>query len=371
MEMEAVNGSIADVHDEYFARQIKLPWLGEEGQKRLICSKVAVIGAGALGCPAATYLAGAGVGEIRIIDGDRVERSNLHRQPAYTLEQASRGVYKAQALAAFLKERAPSLKVTAVPEFIAKGNHRQPLEGADLVLDCCDNFSSRFLIHDACRLMNIDLMQASVQDSAATLQGFRFSRQRSPCLRCLYTQQPSDGCTGSCALNGILGASAGVAASLMAQQALRHISGSRLLEHGRQTLFDLNNLSLMHLEFPGANNAEAGEECACVNILNTSEGDAAVNPEQLIRGGGRIIDLREPEEFRPGDDQLTPGRESISVSRMQDELPRMNPEQQILLICEHGVRSAGMLREMKKQGFTRVEHIPGGYAALRRNSATA
>ena len=229
--------------DDYFARQVRLPEIGAEGQRRLADSRVLLIGAGGTGCPAAIYLASAGVGTLTIVDGDRVALANLHRQTAYTVQDV--GQPKASTLAARLVNRAPAA------EFIALDRHLEPDDTAliaenDLVVECTDTFSSQFLVHDLCYAGSRDLVTGSIRRFAVTLALYEFSIHRTGCMRCVWPEAPPDGVTGSSAEDGILGATAGILGTWMAQEAILHLAAADRDQsiHARQLLLDTRAWSL-------------------------------------------------------------------------------------------------------------------------------
>ena len=237
----------------YFSRQMRLPGVGYAGQQRLATARVLVIGAGALGSPALTYLARAGVGHLTICDGDRVAYHNLHRQTLYA--RADVGRSKAEAARSALTAEFPGLDLVAVDRYLTD---RLPDDNRpDIVLDCTDRFSSRFAVHDAARAAGVDLVSAAVGGGTGQLQVFRFSQAASPCLRCLYPDPPDDGCTGSCAEDGILGAAAGAIGSWQALLALHILLGLR--EPASATTFTVE-LATMELTAMGW---DAREGCSC------------------------------------------------------------------------------------------------------------
>ena len=143
-----------------YLRQMRLPQLGETGQRRLAAARVAVIGAGGLGAPALTYLAAAGIGEITLFDPDTVDATNLHRQVLFT--EADLGRSKAVAAAEHLHAQSPQVSVRAVVETLTPANAHEELAGHDLVLDGTDNFPTRYLASDACEILDLPLVWGSI-----------------------------------------------------------------------------------------------------------------------------------------------------------------------------------------------------------------
>lgn len=207
-----------------YSRQILLPSFDVEGQENVAASRVMIVGAGGLGCPAALYLAGAGVGEIVLVDPDTVEASNLHRQVAY--RESDIGQPKAQALAAQLMALNSGIRVAAWPRAADANWLGEHLPGMTLVLDCTDNFASRDQINRACHRAGIPLISAAAIRLEGQLAAFDFRRPDSPCYACVY----GDGAAPDtlCSESGILGPVVGTLGTLQAHLALRLLTGAEV-----------------------------------------------------------------------------------------------------------------------------------------------
>jgi molybdopterin/thiamine biosynthesis adenylyltransferase len=236
--MGLVSGS-SHQHDEYFVRQRALNEIGPSGQRLLSSARVLSVGAGGLGCPVATYLASAGVGTLTICDGDHVDLTNIHRQVGYNLTDI--GKPKASTLAKRLSGRAPGVEVRGIDRPFVRNDGL--LADHDLVIECTDTFSAGFLVHDACYEAGVDLVVGSVHRFSAMIVRFDFATRRTGCLRCLWPTTPEDGSTGDSEQDGILGATAGVVGTWMAQEAVLHLVGSATARHGEQLLLDMLNRS--------------------------------------------------------------------------------------------------------------------------------
>ncbi|MFP2896725.1 molybdopterin-synthase adenylyltransferase MoeB [Corallococcus sp. 4LFB] len=219
---------------ERYRRHLILPEVGEEGQARLLNSKVLLLGAGGLGSPAALYLAAAGVGTLGVVDADVVDLSNLQRQVLHTLER--RGQPKVQSAKAAIEALNPDVKVVPFQERLTAANVEHILADFDLVLDGGDNFPTRYLLNDACVLMGKPNIHGSV---------FRFEGQvttflpgQGPCYRCLYPAPPPPELAPSCAEAGVLGVLPGVIGMLQATEALKLLLGVGESLAGRLLTFD-------------------------------------------------------------------------------------------------------------------------------------
>ncbi|RYZ34969.1 MAG: molybdopterin-synthase adenylyltransferase MoeB [Myxococcaceae bacterium] len=219
---------------ERYRRHLTLPEVGEEGQARLLKSKVLLLGAGGLGSPAALYLAAAGVGTLGIVDADVVDLSNLQRQVLHTLER--RGQPKVQSAKTAIEALNPDVKVVPFEERLTTANVERILADFDLVLDGGDNFPTRYLLNDACVLAGKPNIHGSV---------FRFEGQvttflpgQGPCYRCLYPVPPPPELAPSCAEAGVLGVLPGLIGMLQATEALKLLLGVGESLSGRLLTFD-------------------------------------------------------------------------------------------------------------------------------------
>lgn len=211
-----------DAADRY-ARQLILPQVGVAGQARLAASKVAIIGAGGLGAPAMLYLAGAGVGHLTLIDDDRVERSNLHRQVVHADSRI--GMAKVESARAQLLDLNPSISVTARAERLQAANVESLIEGHDVVLDGADNFSVRYLLAAATLRLKIPLVYGAVERFSGQVSVFDPRRDDSPCYRCLFPQPPAAGDAPNCSEAGVLGVLPGMIGLLQATEVLKLLLG--------------------------------------------------------------------------------------------------------------------------------------------------
>lgn len=213
---------------ERYKRQISMPQIGTEGQKLLEKSTVAVVGAGGLGAPVLTYLAAAGVGNIRIIDKDTVEESNLNRQFLYGPEDIGRK--KAEAAKEKLEKQNPQIKVTAVSEEFTEENGRELFKDADVIIDCVDSIKTRMAVNKICLLNQIPLVEGGIYG----FYGFVTTVFKdSPCLSCMgYTKEMEQKEIPS------LGAAAGVIGSIQAVEGLKILLGKGEPFYGRILQYD-------------------------------------------------------------------------------------------------------------------------------------
>jgi len=203
------------------ARHLALPQVGAVGQRKIGAGTALLIGMGGIGCPAATYLASSGIGRLLVCDFDTVDETNLGRQVLYGPGHI--GQLKAEVAAARLRKVNPDVEVTAIAERLNAAALDEAVRDADVVLDGCDNFATRFQVNDACVTVGRRLIAGSAIRFEGQLAVFGPDYSQSPCYRCLYVE--ADESLGNCAGNGVLAPVPGVIGTLMAVEALKFLAG--------------------------------------------------------------------------------------------------------------------------------------------------
>lgn len=228
-EMRQGNTQPADevkglTHEEYhrYGRQMIVPEVGFDGQLRLKQARVLVVGAGGLGCPALMYLAGAGVGEIGIVDGDTVDVSNLHRQVMHTSDLV--GEYKVESARQFIERLNPNVIVKTYPVRLSPANAFSIFQNYDLVLDCTDSPFSRYLISDVAVLSKLTVVSGSGLKTEGQLSILNFNNT-GPCYRCFYPSPPPPNSVTSCKDGGVLGPVIGMMGVMMALETIKVLTG--------------------------------------------------------------------------------------------------------------------------------------------------
>jgi molybdopterin/thiamine biosynthesis adenylyltransferase len=209
-----------------YIRQI--PLIGEEGQDRLARAEVCIFGAGGLGSPAALYLAAAGVGTIHLVDGDRVEESNLNRQILHN--SASIGLSKVSSAKNQILALNPGIRVRSSQDWIGDGNAAALIDKADIVIDALDNFEARYVLNREARRMAVPLVHGAVSGFAG--QATTVLPRSGPCLRCIVPHPPPE------EVHPVLGAVAGVIGSIQALEAIKYLTGLGELLSGKMLLWD-------------------------------------------------------------------------------------------------------------------------------------
>ena len=362
-----------------YSRQMALKEVGPEGQARLRRSRVLVVGAGGLGVPVLLYLAGAGIGEIGIVDGDRLEPSNLHRQTLYALADCGR--LKAELAAERLRPLNPDVHIRVHPVRLDAANGATLVGSCDLVIDCTDNFSTKFLLNDLAVRLGKPAILSSVYQFEGQLQVVRADRGGA-CLRCIWPEATRDGLVGNCAEAGVLGPVPGLFGSLQALEALKLLLdlpgqlGDELL------VVDLTSHSVSRVRAPRAAACRGGE---CVQIArNGVDGrSVAETPARTaielrfddlgaaVEQGFTLIDVREPHEVRQMALPARPVREiplHTLLEQLLGEAPTgeraLDPGGKYLLVCASGKRSLAAAEELRARGYEFAYSLPGGLARL-------
>jgi adenylyltransferase/sulfurtransferase len=233
-----------DEQIERYSRHIILPEVGGVGQRKMLDARVLMIGAGGLGSPAAYYLAAAGIGHLGIVDFDTVDLSNLQRQIIHSTERI--GMLKTESAKKTIAALNPDVNVTTYNERINSQNIRELFEGYDYIVDGSDNFATRFLINDACVLMN----KVNIHGSIFRFEGQAtvFDPKNGPCYRCLYPEPPPPGLVPNCQEGGVLGVLAGIIGNIQAVETLKLILGIGESLAGKLLIYDALNTEFRKLK---------------------------------------------------------------------------------------------------------------------------
>jgi sulfur-carrier protein adenylyltransferase/sulfurtransferase len=330
-----------------YHRQIILKELGEAGQVKLHQGKVLVIGAGGLGCPVLQYLAAAGVGIIGIADHDTISLSNLHRQVLYTT--ADIGAQKVSRAAQKLHEMNPTIEIIQHPERLTNTNALDILRGYDVVVDATDNFPTRYLINDACVLLNKPLVTGAVSRFEGQLAVFDCHMERAGRAvnyRDLFPVQPKEGEIASCEEGGVLGVLPGIIGSMQAGEVIKLLTGI-----GQPLVNRLQTFSLLTNEWfswevplnPEADMLLPKNEAEFIRTSyepNCSTGgyieiDAEYFDELRSGSGVTIVDVRESDEL-PLIDEFE--HLQMPLSKLMGGVPKIGSDI-IITVCQSGVRS--------------------------------
>ncbi len=236
-----------------YSRQIILEEIGEEGQKKLLMSSVLIIGAGGLGSPAAMYLASAGVGTIGIADADEVDLSNLQRQIIHSMKDI--GKVKVQSAKESIEAVNPDVTVRTYQCFVGEDNISELIRDYDFVLDCTDNFASKFLINDACVQLKKPFSHAGVMGFCGQLM--TYVPDAGPCYRCIFKEPPPEGAVLTGRQAGVVGAVPGVIGSMQAMEAVKYLLGKGSLLTGCLLTYDALKMEFRKVSLP-----DGSDDCA-------------------------------------------------------------------------------------------------------------
>jgi molybdopterin/thiamine biosynthesis adenylyltransferase len=232
-----------------YARHLILDEVGEEGQERLLRSRVLVVGAGGLGSPLLLYLAAAGVGTLGIIDHDRVDLTNLQRQIVHATERI--GMAKVESAKSAVAAVNPEIRVEALAEQLTAANAERVIAGCDLVADGSDNFATRYLLTDVCFRLRKPLVAGSLAPFDGQLSTFKpYLGAGHPCYRCLFREPPPPDLVPRCETAGILGAVAGVIGTLQAVEVLKELLGLGESLSGTLLMYDALRAGFHRVKIP-------------------------------------------------------------------------------------------------------------------------
>ena len=243
-----VTGALDADAAERYARQLRLPQVGEAGQAKLAAAKVVLLGAGGLGAPASLYLAAAGVGQLTLIDDDRVERSNLHRQVIHA--DARVGMAKTESARIALNALNPRVRIDVRNERLSADNVERLLEGHDVLIDGADNFPARYLLTAASLRLKLPMVYGAVERFTGQLSVFDPRRADSPCYRCLFPEPPAAADAPNCSEAGVLGVLPGIVGLLQATEAMKLMLGIGEPLVGRLLAFDALGMRFRETRLP-------------------------------------------------------------------------------------------------------------------------
>ena len=241
---------------EKYSRQIVLKNVGTIGQKKILDSNVLVVGAGGLGCPVIDYLSRAGVGRLGIIDYDKIDPSNIHRQSIYTFKDV--GKYKVDVLKKKIMDINPDVKTKIFKNKITNKNVDKILRQFDIIIDGSDNFKTKFLLNKFARKLKKTLIVGAISKYNGHVFSFNFKRKNEACLKCFYQSEINEEVL-NCEADGILGPVAGIVGNIQANEALKNILNLKNELKDKILIIDLLNLSFRQSSFSKKKNCVCGE----------------------------------------------------------------------------------------------------------------
>lgn len=346
--------------DELLRYSRHFPVIGLEGQEKLKQAQILCVGSGGLGCPALQYLVAGGIGTLGVIDGDRVELSNLQRQILFREQDI--GSNKALVASEQLRHLNSHATWKVYQEFISENNAHNLISEYDVVLDASDNYRTRYLLNEVCRTLGKPLISASIYQFEAQLSVFNY--QQGPCYQCLYPAPPPAHLSPNCSLGGVLGVLPGVAGCLQAMEAIKVILGSDGILSGTLLSMDLRCMQFKRFDISKQDCKQHPKvNCNEQQQCGTKQSIAEISCKelaQLINTNSdfiQLVDVREPFERNI----CNIGGIHLPLSSLNIEKAKMilDPNKPIIVYCKSGMRSANACKQLQKSGF-KVSSLNGG-----------
>ena len=358
-----------------YSRHLIMPEVALDGQKKLKSARVLTIGAGGLGSPLALYLAAAGVGTLGVVDFDVVDESNLQRQIIHGTSDIGRP--KMESARERIEDINPNVRVEAYEEALASENALEIFKDFDVVVDGTDNFPTRYLVNDACVLLDKPNVYGSI---------FRFEGQASvfyaeegPCYRCLYPEPPPPGLVPSCAEGGVLGILPGAIGTIQATETVKLILGVGEPLIGRLLLYDALGMRFREMKLRKDPTCPVcGENPTVTELIDYQEfcgipqanAQAAADrvPEITVQElkerlddhlGVSVLDVREPHEY----EVANIGARLIPLGELPERFVELDQNDNLAIHCKTGGRSARAVKLLQDAGFQNVYNVKGGITA--------
>ncbi|WP_143960909.1 HesA/MoeB/ThiF family protein [Litoribacter populi] len=355
-----------------FVRQYSLSGFGQEKQQKLATAKVLIIGAGGLGCPALLYLAAAGVGHITVVDGDIVSLSNLNRQVLFGISDI--GKPKVDVVKEYFSQKYNDIQIDGLPFYLSQENCLGIIENHDLVIDGSDNFQTRYMVNDACTLLEKPLIMGSIFQNEGQVSFLNAHGSKSVNYRDIFPEPPEAHEVLNCSETGVLGVLPGIIGSLQASEAIKFLAGYGEVLDGKLLIYDLliHNSTIFEVEknpetqghFPKTPTEflRMNYALSCGTVQEITWETVA---DLLTEEDNLLLDIREPHEM-PKLEKID--HTQIPMSEVEDHLEDFAQKNRILICCQSGVRSVKTAQKLSsiligKEFFS----IKGGVNALSEN----
>lgn len=366
----------------HYSRHLSIPEFGMEGQKKLKAAKVLAVGTGGLGAPMLQYLSAAGVGTIGIVDFDKIEASNLHRQVLFGASDVGRS--KVEVAKERLQEINPYIDIQVYNVRLTSENALEIIENYDVIADGTDNFPTRYLINDACVMLDKPNVHGSIFQFEGQLSVFNYvdeEGQRGPNYRDLFPEPPPPGLVPSCAEAGVLGVLPGIIGCLQASEVIKIITGIGEPLAGQLFLFDAQNFSTRKVKVTkNKDNPLTGENPEITELIDyeafcgipsgdEEESEEPEVPEVSVQEykswldaneDVQLIDVREPHEVEIAEI----GGELIPLKTVTENADKISRDKKVVVHCRSGQRSADAIKQLRdKYGFDNLYNLKGGILA--------
>lgn len=363
-----------------YSRHLMVPEIGLEGQAKLKTASVLIVGAGGLGSPAALYLAAAGVGHIGIVDDDVVDSSNLQRQVLHGSSQIGRP--KVESARERMTDLNPFIKVDAYLESFDQKTAERIASGYDLLLDCSDNFATRYLINDLCALTHRPVVYGAVYRFEGQVSVFDASK--GACYRCLFPEPPPEGAAPACGEAGVFSITPGIIGTLQAVEALKLILGVGDVLINKLLMVDTLAMSFRTInlkknpkcplcgETPQIHELIDYPTFCAVDLGAPLSTDEIISPRDLalaLQSGQPplLLDVRSEVELQVS---ALPNAVHIPVEHLIERSSELDRSRVIVVFCRNGTRSRRAVHQLKEMGFTQVKNLTGGINAWAREVDT-
>lgn len=367
-----------------YSRHAILPGFGLDGQIKLKQSSILVVGAGGLGCPALLYLTAAGIGTLGIIDNDIISLSNLQRQVLYNSDQI--GKLKAEAAVEQLSRLNPEVRLIAIAEKLTSANALTIINDYDLVIDGSDNFPTRYLINDACVMLNKPFVYGSILKYEGQLSVFNFKKANglfSTNYRDLFPTPPDPKSVPNCEEAGVLGVLPGIIGTMQAAESIKIITGMSAPLYDQLLIYDSETMQQNVIGIKNHNSRDTISTLIDYDLFcgKSQRKSKSLRPDaneikmkeisveelkELIDSGSdfQLIDVREPHEY----DICNLDGELIPMGQIPQNLDKISKDKQVILHCRSGKRSGDVITWLEKNHqFTNLYNLEGGILAWARD----
>lgn len=337
-----------------YEKQKLLPEIGEEGQNKLKKASVLVVGCGGLGCPVLTYLNVAGVGRIGIIDPDIVNVNNLHRQILFSFDDI--GKFKVTVAKEKLSRQNPYNTIVCYPYALDLTNAESIIGEYDLVIDGSDNFSTRYLVNDACVVLNKILISGSIERFEGQVSVFNFHQGAT--YRCLYPEAANEN-VPDCSVAGVVGVIPGVIGILMATEAVKIITEIGNVLSGKLLVFNALNMSFKTYSFEldkknritKLSSSYSNPGCT-INEIEFDELQSWIKNNKSFQ----LIDVREPLEHK----NFNIGGDNIPLGTIAENIKNLATDKPLVFYCQIGMRSKKAIQIVREKGSLNLYNLKDG-----------
>ena len=353
-----------------YQKHLLLPQIGEEGQLKLKNAKVLVVGAGGLGCPVLLYLSAAGVGKIGIMDADVVDMTNLQRQVLYKVEDI--GNHKASTAAIRLSKLNDMLDYEVIKQNLKPENAESFIKNYDIIVDCTDNFTARYLINDYCVKLQKPFVYGAIHQFEGQVSVFNFQNKEGilgPTYRCLFPEEPSELEIPNCAIIGVLGILPGMLGMYQANEVFKMITGIGTVLSGQLLMVDLLENTTQKIKIKRRKDAETmiflvkKNESQSIDNQNINSEITVFELQKRLENQEDILllDVRNPFEY---DICHLPNSLIIPMSNIPTNIRHIPKDKPVVVYCHHGMRSASVIEYLSQNhGFANLQNLEGGINA--------